>query len=215
MARKKRRLLLFIILFLLVAGAVLFFFHDPILTGVANFLIVDDAVEKADIIEVLAGSSAMRSQKAAELFFQNAAPKIVLTKMRPVHNDLELRRYGIRLLENHEEAMGVLKALKVPDTAIEIVDGYNDSTVDEARRIKDYALQKAVKRVIVVTSSYHSRRSRLIFRRVFKGTGIQVSLRPAPEYSGFGTQKWWRSRTEAKVVLLEYQKLVYYALRYW
>src|SRR5688572_19660432 len=182
MARKKRKLLLFFILLLLVAGAVLFVLRDPLLTGIANFLMVDDAVEKADIIEVLAGSSAMRRQKAAELFFQNVAPKIVLTKMQPVHNELELRRYGIRLLENHEEAMGVLKALKVPDAAIEVVDGYNESTVDEARRIKDYALQKGVKSVIVVTSSYHSRRSRLIFRRVFKGTGIQVSLRRAAEH---------------------------------
>ena len=215
MARKKRKLLLFFVLFLLVAGAVLFFLRDPILTRIGNFLIVDDAVEKADIIEVLAGSSAMRSQKAAELFFKNVAPKIVLTKMQPVHNDLELRHYGIRLLENHEEALEVLKALKVPVAAIEIVDGYNESTVDEARRIKDYAVQRGMNRVIVVTSSYHSRRSRLIFRRVFKGTGIQVSLRPAPEHSHFGAQKWWRSREETKAVFLEYQKLVYYSLRYW
>jgi uncharacterized SAM-binding protein YcdF (DUF218 family) len=214
MARKKRKLLLFFILLVLVAGAVLFVLRDPLLTGVGNFLMVDDAVEKADIIEVLAGSSAMRSQKAAELFFQDVAPKIVLTKMQPVHNDLELRRYGIRLLENHEEAMGVLKALKVPDAAIEVVDGYNESTVDEARRIKDYALQKGVKSVIVVTSSYHSRRSRLIFRRVFKGTGIQVSLRRAPEHH-FSAQKWWANREAAKAVFLEYQKLLYYALRYW
>jgi uncharacterized SAM-binding protein YcdF (DUF218 family) len=215
MARKKRKLLLIFFSLLLVAGAVLVFFRDPVLAGIANFLIVDDRVEKADIIEVLAGSSAMRSRKAAELFFQGLAPKIVLTKMQPVHNDLELRKYGIRLLENHEETMAVLKVLKVPDAGVEIVDGYNGSTVDEARRIKDYALQRGVKRVIVVTSSYHSRRSRMIFRRVFKGTGIQISLRPAPEHSHFDSRQWWKSREEAKAVFLEYQKLVYYALRYW
>lgn len=210
----KSRKFLYCILLLLVASALLFTLREPILSEVGNFLVVSDSLDKADVIEVLSAQT-VRYQKAAELFSQGWAPRIVITKGTYPHSVEELKRYGISELESHEKAAAILRFLKIPKCVIEIIDGYNKSTVDEARKLRQYMLDQGLKRLIVVTSNFHTRRSRLLFRRVFKGTDITIIVQAAPPDYEFEPEKWWTRRRDSKTLLWEYQKLIFYALLFW
>ena len=209
-----RRALFWLFVLLLAVGAA-FLFKEPLLTAMGEFLIVSDPIGGADAIEVLAGDEAARCPKAAEIYSQGWAPRILLTKGLYPHGLEQLKRYGIREREGHEKCVAVLRFLKVPKGAITVIDGYNESTADEAQKIRDYMEQRKLKRLIVVTSNFHTRRSRLLFRRVLEGKGVTVLVQgAAPDY-GFDPTEWWSRRNDAKTLLLEYQKLVFYALRYW
>lgn len=202
-------------LFLFLSGFGLLLFHRPILTHMADSLIVSDALEKADRIVVLSGDVTSRCQVAAELFLQGWAPRILVTRSYYPDEAKALKRYGIRELEYHEKCLAILRFNQVPEQAIEVLEGYNASTADEARTLWHYLRGQDVKRLLVVTSNFHTRRSRLLFQRVFRGTEIQVSMQATPPNFLFDPKAWWTRRKDRQVLLLEYQKLAFYAVRYW
>ena len=68
---------------------------------------------------------------------------------------------------------------------------------------------------MLVTSNFHTRRTRLVFRRVFKGTGIELMVQAAPPDDWFNPDRWWTRRMDSRNLFLEYQKLLFYSLRYW
>lgn len=215
MGKQKRKLWRYLLLVVLLAALALYSFRRPFLTWAAEGLVVSDPLEKADIIVVLGGHEAVRCQKAADLFFQGLAPTILVTKDGYPHRPQELKRYGIMELESHEASLVILKFLKIPQGAVEVLDGYDESTADEAKKVRHHMLARGMKRVIFVTCNFHTRRSRLLIRRVFRGTGIQVSVCASPPDWEFDPKDWWMRREDSKTLLWEYQKLVFYALRYW
>ncbi|MEW6297940.1 MAG: YdcF family protein [Thermodesulfobacteriota bacterium] len=204
-----------VLFFLFLPGLALFLFHQPILTRVADYLIVSDSLEKADGIAVLSGDATARCAKAADLFLHGWAPRILLTKGYYPHEALALKRYGVREPEYHEKCLAILRFYNVPAQVIEVLDGYNESTADEAHRLRRYLQGQGMTRLIVVTSSFHTRRSRLLLRRVLRGTGVEVSVQAAPANFLFDPQEWWTRRRDSTTLLWEYQKLVFYAVRYW
>lgn len=215
MARQNWKFPRFLFLLFLL-GFSLFFFRQPILTHIAGYLIISDDLEKADGIAVLSGDIPSRCQKAADLFFQGWASRILITKGRyPDMMAAALNRYGILELESSEKCRAVLKFCKVPEDVIEVLDGYNESTADEAEKLRRYLLDRGMTRLIVVTSNFHTRRSRLLFGRFFAGTGVQVTVQAAPANFTFDPEAWWTRRHDSRILLLEYQKLAFYALRYW
>ncbi|PYV06188.1 MAG: hypothetical protein DMG10_02490 [Acidobacteria bacterium] len=215
MAKKNRNVLLVSVLFFLAAGGGSYLFREPILTRVATFLVVSDPLHKADAMEILGGGEPGRARKAAELYHEGWAPRIFITKAEHTTATEELRHYGISAAEDHEIKCAVLRLLGVPEDALEVVDGYNRSTLEEARRLRDYTEKRGLKRLILVTSNFHTRRTRLVFRRVFKGTGIDLMVQAAPPDDWFNPDKWWTRRMDSRNLFLEYQKLIFYAVRYW
>jgi uncharacterized SAM-binding protein YcdF (DUF218 family) len=187
----------------------------PILEGMADFLIVSDSLEKADAIAILRGHEVNRCPAAAELYLTGWAPRILITREAIPYAQVELRQYGISMLESHEAALEILKQSKVPAEALTFVDGFNESTAEEANRLKSYMLESGYKSLIVVTSNYHTRRTRLLFRRLFAAAGLEVIVRPAPPSWKFDPHEWWTRRFHQKVLLEEYEKLAYYFFRYW
>ena len=67
--------------------------------------------------------------------------------------------------------------------------------------------------MIVVTSPIHTRRAWLTFRRVMEKDGIRITMAPSP-YSGFKPHEWWKTEKYVEGVIIEYQKLIFYALKY-
>ncbi len=64
----------------------------------------------------------------------------------------------------------------------------------------------------MVTSAFHTARTRWTFRRVLRGTGVEV--RVAASEGGLDETNWYRSEVGIKLYLLEALKTVYYRLRY-
>ena len=180
----------------------------------ARALMVNAPLPSADAIVVLSGSSAYveRTQKAAELYREGRAPFVWLT------NDHTRGGWSSALQRNPlfvERATEELIKGGVPAEKIKIVPGVASSTRYETLLIKEYALAEGIRTVLVVTSTYHSRRALRSLRQLFEGTEVAIGLDPAP--IGPLTPSpifWWLKAEGWRTVGVEVVKLIYYCLKY-
>jgi uncharacterized SAM-binding protein YcdF (DUF218 family) len=84
------------------------------------------------------------------------------------------------------------------------------STEEEAQVLADCVREHNGKTILIITSSYHTRRARFIWRRTIRGRAPAMSLWvhgvPDPDFQPDG---WWRHRLYAKTWYLEFTKLVW------
>jgi uncharacterized SAM-binding protein YcdF (DUF218 family) len=180
----------------------------------AKALIVRSDLARADAIAVLAGSATYleRTDRASKLFKEVRAPVIILTNDN-VHGGWSAAEQRNPLMV--ELAAEELRRKGVPAEKIEIITETASSTHEEALRLREYAINHDLRSVLVVTSSYHSRRALWTLRRVFEGSGIEIGL----DTPGTGVQTpvpaawWWHSRGW-QIVPGEYAKIIYYRIKY-
>ena len=197
---------------LAVAGVLLGLGGLAILLEAGHGLVVADPLpSRADAIVVLAGSISDRVLEAADLYRAGLAPRVVVTRERLRRGELLLRAHGVRLPQNDDLTISALEALGVPRAAIVRLGRRDGSTAREARTIARWACAHRLRSLIVVTSRSHTRRARLILRRAL-GPTIALSVRPT-RYDSFTASRWWRVRSDAKLVLREYQQLAHFWLR--
>ena len=176
-----------------------------------RFLVVEDPLEPADLVFVLAGSSVERWLEAADLYKAGIAPRIILSPgMREPAED-DLARRGIRIPTSAEIARVALVQLGVPAGAIAILPRPVDNTAQEAAALTQLLAPATPQRVLVVTSKYHTRRTRFAFRRAFAGTPVDIRVR-ATRYDRATPARWWERRQDFRFVTSELQKLVAYRL---
>ncbi|HEX2271768.1 MAG TPA: YdcF family protein [Pyrinomonadaceae bacterium] len=173
-------------------------------------LVVNEPLASADAIVVLSGSSAYveRTRKAAQLYREGRAPLVLLT------NDQTRGGWSSALQRNPyfvERATDELINAGVPAEKIKIVPGLADNTRDEALIVKEYTVNEGFQSVLVVTSSYHSRRALRTLQQAFAGTRTTIGLEPAtappPPF-------WWLRPEGWRTVGIEFVKLVYYWFKY-
>jgi uncharacterized SAM-binding protein YcdF (DUF218 family) len=180
----------------------------------AHKLIVSAELSQADALLVLAGSSTYRerARRAAELFHEGRAPKIILT------NDNQLSGWSNELQRNpffFERAAAELARAGVPRDRVEILPQAVSSTHDEALLVREYAKARGLRSIMIVTSAYHSRRALWTFRRTFEGSRISLGLTAvAPGEQTPPPATWWLHPHGWDVVAGEYLKFIYYRLRY-
>jgi len=210
MSHLKYRLKLLFIISIAVAWflTVIYLLRFDILTGMGTFLIVEDPIETADIIFVLTGEVSNRPLHAADLYIDNYAPKIAIsqTELSPA---VVMGIYP----GNTEAAIKVMAGQGVEDSNIVVIDfpGGVTSTRDEARALYDYSQQHVIKKVIVVTNFFHSRRAFYIFRKQFKKTGVKIIFSNAPHWK-FDKTNWWQHEAGFITYVNEYLKLVHNVL---
>ena len=180
----------------------------------AKRLIVSAELSRADALVVLAGSSAYneRTRLAASLFREGRAPKIILTDDGLLSGwSNELQRNPLFVEREAESLVGA----GVPRAEIEQLPQKVSGTHDEALAALDYAESHGLHSLLIVTSSYHSRRALWTFRTVFAGSGVSVGLASvAPGDQMPRPAVWWLRPRGWSAVAGEYLKFVYYWLRY-
>jgi uncharacterized SAM-binding protein YcdF (DUF218 family) len=188
---------------------VLYWFRAPVLTGAARCLRVEDSLVKADCILVLSGDPATRVPAAAQLFHDGWAPSILLT-----HPELprEVRFPFVPL--QADVAQNILQYLDVPKEVISILPGEATSTYDEAVSLRRYVNSNPeIKRIILVTTAFHTRRARWICRKALKGVNVRLLACPA-EHGAFHEQNWWQNERGLIEYFNEYVKGMLYLWRY-
>jgi uncharacterized SAM-binding protein YcdF (DUF218 family) len=205
--RTPRRWLARIVLVLAVVLA-LYLFRAPLLTALARFLDVSQPPEKVDYVLVLGGDVNVRPFVAAALYQHGLAGKVLVPVMKPGPEEL-----AEGTPPGHEVTRGVLRARGVAEADILLLDGEVTSTRDEAASLARFLEDHPSSSVAVVTTNYHTRRARGIFRKVIGDRAARLIFVAAPT-EGFDSHDWWQSKTGAKIYLTEYTKLVYYTLRY-
>jgi uncharacterized SAM-binding protein YcdF (DUF218 family) len=145
---------LIFLIFILAVCAVLYLARVPLLRLAGEFWVVDEPPETSDVIVVLSGDNydAERATRAASLFKSGMAPRVVATgrALRSYATTTDLMK---RDLIEHG----------VPETAIVPFTHKADDTRDEAAVVSEFVASHGWKKILLVTSNYHTRRSQYIY----------------------------------------------------
>jgi uncharacterized SAM-binding protein YcdF (DUF218 family) len=191
-----------VLLLATLVGAALYTQRAPLMEAAAHFLIVQDPIEPADIIIVLSGGQRdERVRQAAELFHARQAPRV--------------------LLSGGEEQVGLVtpellrrqaRQHRIPESAL-LYERESTSTAEQARYLRPILEQRGFRRAIVVTSSYHTRRTRYLFRKAFAESPVEIRVYPVQK-DFFSPVRWWTRDRDTEEFVLEYIKLALAVARY-
>ena len=177
----KLRTIAFIGICLLVAYAL---FRGWVNLG--TWLAKADEPKASEVIVCLSGVERIR--KAAELYHEGLAPRIILT------------------VQTNKQA---LTGLGVPEDRITLAPG-PQTTYQEALAVAPILREKGYRSALIVTDPYHLRRVRWTFGHVFKNQPINmIFVASDMPWKGEG---WWRDKEEKLWVYSEVSKLAWYWL---
>jgi uncharacterized SAM-binding protein YcdF (DUF218 family) len=200
-----------ILLTLLLVCLLVYSLRTPILTGLANYLVnTDTPLEKADMIFVLNGDYNTRPFTASDLYQQGFAPLVAIAQAESSPAQL------LGLEDNPTDiAVEVMKLRGVPSDKLLVLNdiGPVTSTFDEARALRNYIEAHKLNSVILVTSAFHTRRSRWIFERELDGVPVRLLVTAAP-HSRFDASNWWQNEEGLIFLNNEYIKLIFYKIKY-
>jgi len=180
----------FIVIALVLLAVVL---RTQILSALGGYLVQADSPQKADAALVLAGDGwGNRILAAAELARDGYVPKVLVSGPDGA--------YG-----NHECDLAIPFAVKhgYPASYFVHVEHEGRSTLAEAKVVLIEIRRMGIKRLLVVTSNFHTRRSGFIFRKLAPDLTILVVAAPDKNFTPDG---WWHNREGQKTFLLEWQK---------
>jgi len=165
------------------------------LEGLGAFLIHADPPAKADLIVVLAGDGyGRRLLYGAELARQGYAPRVLVSGPRTFYGHSEDQLaipFAVR--QGYSESMFIPMPVKAR------------STLEEAEEIVSELRRRGTRTVLVVTSNYHTRRARRLWREAAGGIDVRVVASPD---AYFQADRWWKDREGRKIFFYEWVKLV-------
>jgi uncharacterized SAM-binding protein YcdF (DUF218 family) len=195
---------LFIFLSLVALGIILVLLRERWLMRIGDFLYIQDTLEPADVIHVIAGDD-YRTDYAIQLYKKGYGEKIFFTG-----GWCEIHHYW-----HGEHAKERSLAQGVPLDAIVIDDSKVLSTYMEAEKLKEWMTKRLepVRSVTVVSDPFHMRRARWTYQNLF-GDTIKLLMAPVPFDLTPYQRVWWRDRESRENVKDECSKYIYYILRY-
>jgi len=202
----KRRVAL-VFLVLAIWGLSAYIARPLYLPFLGEFLICADLLEKADAIVVLAGDDTVGSRVSeAVSLLRGGWSEVLMVSDAPI-------AWGVT---SAEVARKQAVELGVPPSQIIAVPAKSpagrrqllDSTLSESRLLLAEWQKRKYNTVIVVTSNFHTRRAKRIFQRLSRDAGIRVLIHPSADTS-FRVDHWWTRRADARMWLLEMQKLAF------
>jgi len=165
-----------------------------ILRGIGALLIYADPLKEADSVVALSGDTGDRVAEAARLYQKQYASYLFIT-----YTDEPARDALIRA--------AVMEG--IPADRVIVTEMQVSNTVDEARAIKALAKERAQDSLIIITDPFHTLRTRIIFRNVFRGSGIDVQVRPVGGH-WYRSTTWWRTAEGRRYTIEEYLKILLY-----
>lgn len=190
--RRKRQMVL-VLTGIAILGIVVF------LLGIGRWLVVEDPLEKAEAIVVLSGRMPLRALEAAKLYREGYAPKVWLTHSTEPGATLEAM--GISYIGEDSYNLRVLVHEGVPADAIRVLEPPILNTVDEIAAVFAALEQENGRSVIIVTSKVHTRRVRILWRRLARRR-VRGIVRAASD-DPFEPRRWWRTSGDALDVVRE------------
>lgn len=168
--------------------------RDWLLAGLGDSLVVSDPLQHADLIYVLAGDFwGTRVLLGANLGSKGWAPKVILSGGRYMDS------YACDLSVDFTVQHGYPRRLFIPIR----LDA--QSTIEEAQAMRPIFHQLGAKRIILVTSNFHSRRAALVFRLFLPEFDFRMEGAPDPP---FDPHAWWKTPTQRHLLFGEYEKIL-------
>lgn len=162
-------------------------------------LIFNEPLKKADAIILLAGDGYFRLHRAADLYKQKWAPKIVVSGgvTNKSHGSFPAKNLALRLAKR-----GVAKKDM-------IIEDKSQHTREQAVNVMALAKKNKWKKIIVVASHYHQLRAFLAFLKAMQEAKLKLQIinAPARGLPWFENNKWGK-----RIDLLEpeFEKIKHY-----
>jgi uncharacterized SAM-binding protein YcdF (DUF218 family) len=167
---------------------------QAVLTSLGAFLIDSQPPQQADLVLVLGGDFwGPRVLAGAELARLRYAP-IALISGPPYKNRPE-----------GDLAVEFLVSKGYPRELFGVFGHHASSTIAEANALRGELARRKVKRVLLVTSSHHSRRATIVLTLFCPG--VQFISIPAPD-DQYHVAKWWNDDNSRKVFFSEWSKIL-------
>lgn len=161
--------------------------------GLAEQVIREDDCQQGDVAVVLGGAPRYRAPTAVALWRAGKVRGIVAVG-------------GSRGHQEARRTVEVLAALGVPPEAVVVLAEDAPGTWDEAQRVAAAARERGWRRVVVVTSAYHTRRAGHLFETAL-GQDVRVCVRAAVD-EPWRADSWWRRPLHRRLLLAEPLKLL-------
>ncbi len=166
-------------------------FSEPLLNGISRALVHEDPLVKVDAIVVLAGGNGNRIEAAARLYHEGFGKRLFFSGFRlypGIYTSTRMKNYALKLGVPEDNMI-----ISIPDVEV--------STRGESVANIDLLKKNQVKNFILVTSSYHTRRAKLIYENTISLSESDIKFLVYPAKDPFvPIQGWWRVRTAQKGV---------------
>jgi uncharacterized SAM-binding protein YcdF (DUF218 family) len=205
----RRFLLILIPLFVLLFIAV---FHGAILQKMGGLIVVDENPPHSDAVVILNTGMEYypRLIQAADIYRQGLINHVVINGNRKTDVQRELEAKGFQpCCPWYADSVSILTMLGIPEDKIiwfSAEDVYD--TISEADIVGQELLKRALTKVIITTSKYHSRRAKYIWQKTYVNqlTVFMVSAKADP----YDPNGWWKDGRQIRWVLAEYGAWIYY-----
>lgn len=173
--------------------------------GAGRWLVVSAPIDRPDAIVSLASHEWERLPATAEqaLRFRDALVVLTLPEIVNPYNCHDCANRGHRL-----ELAGVAPS------RVRVVRLTDPGTHGEALAMRRFVETSGARRVLVVTSPYHTRRSLAVFRAELEPLGVAVGIAPALATSPAKPAWWFVAPYDRAYVVYELAAVAYYAGRY-
>ena len=166
----------------------------PVPDGVAGSRNISDTM-----IYVLGGTQSLLKyhfQIAADIFSKGIARKVYILSRPGI---TEYNKELMRNMTNDEWSVRKLGEMGVPPKDVEAIPVPSSifGTLSEGRRISRFAKEKGYKRIILISSSHHTRRVLITFS-CFMNKSIEIYIYGSRDYADMGT------------IIVEYAKYILY-----
>ncbi len=194
------------LLVFLVGVSLLYIFSNSTLNGVSSFLVYEEPLIPVDAIVVLAGSkSGNRIKTGVGLYKKKLGKLLVFSGYR-----LYPKVYTHDHMKTIALEMGVLEEDIVTEISQE-----ESSTWGEGVANLHLLKKHNVKSFILVTSSFHTRRSRWVYSKLIENLELKLEFKVFPAKDpDFPVQDWWMQRGGRKMIILEYIKFLSYLIEH-
>jgi uncharacterized SAM-binding protein YcdF (DUF218 family) len=177
-----------------------------ILLTAGHWLQNSDSPAASDAMVVLCGDFG-RAAYAAELYKLGMAKKVYVGRAYRLRSERVLDQNMLAYPRHEEIYKALLRKKGVPAEAIEY---YGDELLSTSQEAETLAAQLGSQpgSLLVVTSPYHVRRARIVFKDAFPDWEIRVVGTPTEKMPA----AWWTDQESARIALLEIPKTIYYLL---
>ncbi|MDP4827559.1 MAG: YdcF family protein [Flavobacteriales bacterium] len=191
---------------LFISGAA-YIFREELLKSAGDFLVREDACTHVDAIVVLGGNSYERGLEGIKLFEAGWANLVVCTggNIPTVFDAMDTVIYESELTRSMMMKRGVSG-----DQVIALTTA--TSTREEASEVLAWCKEHQKTSLMVVSSTFHTRRVSSTFEEAFEGSGVDLFFRAAPSTS-YDEKRWWEAESGLIMVFNEYAKTAYYLMK--
>lgn len=183
-------------------------FRIEILKGFGSFLIYENELKPVTYVFVLSGGPWDRGNEAVKIFKKGFADTLVCTGE---NIPADFKSLGLGMLESEITQKNILNQ-QVPEGNILLIKK-GTSTQEEADAILQFCKSKKVKEATVLSSKFHTKRIKQVFKKRFEKEGINIIVHGAPS-SQYNEMAWWQNEYGLIALNNEYIKQVYYLLKH-